>query len=396
MNSADDITFLASPAGEAVLADLKDADLSDAATLPLITRLRKTLTPQQASAAVEQAKLRQKAAIKFGADADRMLFTRDGLEQASDLHIRTWRAAQANGARVIDACCGIGADALSFAQAGCAVLGFDLNPLRIDIARHNAAVLNLPHARFAVHDVTQPLPETADLIFFDPGRRDAAGRRLHHVEQYLPPLSALNGWDAPRIQAKLSPAVELAEIAGYGGRVTFHSTAGDLKEAVLEIDRARDSTGQQTAAVRHDTDETDMWAWTDTPPPIPLQEPAGWLLEPDPALLRAGFVQHLAAQLGAAQIDPTIAYLVSATPPQTAWARAWRIVSWMPFNLKRLKATLRESGIGRITVKKRGHAMTPEQLQAALKLDGKGDERVVVLTRVNGSPAVIVCMPYMD
>jgi hypothetical protein len=149
--------------------------------------------------------------------------------------------------------------------------------------------------------------------------------------------------------------------------------------------------GQRTAAIRHDSNGTQVWPSMEAPPDVPLSEPRGWLIEPDPALLRAGYVKHLAAWLGAAQIDGTIAYLTMDDAPETTWARTWRVLDWMPFNLKRLKAYLREHGIGRVTVKKRGHAMTPEQLQAALKLDGKGGECVVVLTRVKGVPAVVIC-----
>src|SRR5688500_58603 len=126
-----DIEFLTSPAGGQVLSDLAEADLSPGAILPLLTRLRKTLTPEQAGAAVEQAELRRKASGKFGADASKMLFTRDGLEQASDPGIRRYRAEQASqhgiGA-IVDACCGIGTDVLAFAQAGHPVLGLDLDP----------------------------------------------------------------------------------------------------------------------------------------------------------------------------------------------------------------------------------------------------------------------------
>lgn len=392
-----DLEYLASPAGAQVLADLSDADLSHGAILPLLTRLRKTLTPTQAGAAVEQTELRRKAAGKFGADAAKLFFTRDGLEQASDPSIRRYRAEQASQrgtGSIIDTCCGIGTDALTFAQAGIPVLGLDLDPLRIEIARYNAAALGLDHARFAVHDVTQPLPEHADLIFFDPARRDTAGNRLNHVERYLPPLSTLKRWDAPYLWAKLSPAVELEQTAEYGGTVAFHSASGDLKEAMLQIERGTGGE-QRTAAIRHSADGWEAWAGDAPHDTISPQEPGRWLLEPDPALLRAGFVQHLAANIGAAQIDATIAYLTMDDPPDTPWVRTWPVLDWMPFNLKRLKAYLRERGVGRVTVKKRGHAMTPEQLQAALKLDGRGEERIVVLTRVKGEPAAIVCAPVV-
>ncbi|MBK9123932.1 MAG: hypothetical protein IPM16_12575 [Chloroflexi bacterium] len=97
----------------------------------------------------------------------------------------------------------------------------------------------------------------------------------------------------------------------------------------------------------------------------PVTEPQAWLIEPDPAIIRAGLVQPLGEALGAALLDPEIAYLTSAARPDSPWARAWQIVDWMPFNLKALKQYVRTHNIGRITVKKRGHAMTPEALLAA-------------------------------
>ncbi|MBK9123933.1 MAG: methyltransferase domain-containing protein [Chloroflexi bacterium] len=183
MDSAD-FAFLTSPDGIAALADLADEDVSESAALALITRLRKSYSREQAAALVDQMRLRRAAIDKFGSTADRMLFTRDALEQASDPAVRSYRAASVaeTGAHsIIDACCGIGSDSLAFAQAGLDVLGVDLDPVRIELARHNAAVLGLPNARFAVHDVTRGLPEPADLVFFDPARR-ADGKRIYHVE----------------------------------------------------------------------------------------------------------------------------------------------------------------------------------------------------------------------
>ncbi|MCY3779658.1 MAG: SAM-dependent methyltransferase, partial [Chloroflexi bacterium] len=63
---------------------------------------------------------------------------------------------------------------------------------------------------------------------------------------------------------------------------------------------------------------------------------------------------------------------------------------WMPFQLKRLRRYLADRGVGRVTVKKRGFPLTPEELIARLRL--KGDEsRVLVMTRHNGKPVAIVC-----
>src|SRR5690606_32493900 len=171
------------------------------------------------------------AEAKFGAAAGRMFFTAEALEQASDPQISRYRAQAAAGLRVVDAGCGIGADSLALARAGGDVLGLDNDALRVALARLNAAALEVA-VRFEVADVRDSLPD-ADFAFFGPARRDVQGRRLHHVEQYQPPLSIIHRWSVPRIAVKLSPGVDLAELAGYPGGVEFISVAGDLKEAVL-------------------------------------------------------------------------------------------------------------------------------------------------------------------
>jgi THUMP domain-like len=60
--------------------------------------------------------------------------------------------------------------------------------------------------------------------------------------------------------------------------------------------------------------------------------------------------------------------------------------------LKRLRSTLRDRGIGRLTVKKRGSALEPEQLRKDLRLSGP-NELTIILTRVAGAPAVLLCQP---
>ena len=88
------LAFLTGPAGERVLADLAAQDLTDARTLPLITALRRSLPADEAGAALELARLRQKAVPKFGAHAARLFFTREALEQASDPQARAYHAAR--------------------------------------------------------------------------------------------------------------------------------------------------------------------------------------------------------------------------------------------------------------------------------------------------------------
>ena len=242
MVTLDDLTFLTSTAGESLLALLATEDLSDRNTLALLTRLRKTYTGEQAGAAVTMARLRAKGAGKFGADAARMFFTDDALQQASNPLVRDYRAQKTVGISVLDVCCGIGADSLAFAKNGTQVIGLDIDPVRVALARLNAESLGLGNTRFEVGDVRQGIPDEDDTIFFDPARRDGQGRRIFDVERYIPPLSLVRGWRKGRIVVKLSPGVDLTQLKEYGGCVEFISVSGELKESVLWLDSTTSTT----------------------------------------------------------------------------------------------------------------------------------------------------------
>jgi SAM-dependent methyltransferase len=382
------LPFLTSPTGETLLVRLAGEDLGDAHTLRLLTVLRREYSASDASAALELARLRRDAAAKFGADAAQLFFTRDALEQASDPRIRRYRAqiwVSQPDMPVVDACCGIGADLLALAAAGAQVTGVELDPLRATLARLNIAALGMS-AQILESDVRDGLP-TAALVFFDPARREA-GKRLHHVEQYHPPLSTLKSWQHSQIKVKLSPGVDLAELADYHGDIEFISTDGDLKEALLHLPGGgvRSATVITGEAVHRLHDDGRQ---------VRLREPQGWLCEPDPAVIRAGLVQSVAAQHDGALLDESIAYYTADTPPAPPFARGWQIESWQPFSVKRLREVLRARGVGRVTVKKRGTAVTPEVLIPQLKLKGEA-ERVIVLTRLRGQQIALVCLPHLS
>lgn len=389
MLSLETLAFLTSRAGADVLAALAGQDLGDERTLGLLTALRKTLPAEQAGAALELARLRRKAISKFGVDAGRMFFTRDALEQASDPEARRYHAADTAGLRVADLCCGIGADALAFAEAGARVLALDIDPLRAEMTRLNARALGLA-LTVQTADV-RGFDAEADLCFFDPARR-VDGQRIHAVEDYQPPLSALRRWRAPRLIAKLSPGVDLAQLTGWGGEVEFLSVEGELKEALLRTSPSMFGADPHPVATRIEAGEVLRWPGADREPGG-ISAPRRWLIEPDPALIRAGLVTSAGRAWGAAQLDATIAYLTSDTPPATAWARSWEILEWLPFNVKALRAALRTRGIGHAAVKKRGSPVTPEALLPQLKLKGSAGA-TIVLTRGAGKPIVLVCAEH--
>ena len=97
----------------------------------------------------------------------------------------------------------------------------------------------------------------------------------------------------------------------------------------------------------------------------------------------------VATQIGAHQLDPDIAYLTSDTLTSTPFARAFVIEAAMPFSQKRLREKLRAMNVGRVTIKKRGSPLDPNDFARSLKLKGD-EERIVFLTHVMGKAWVLI------
>lgn len=385
---------LLTPAGAQALEAAQAREPREEDFLRHFAALSRSLPAGLARAALETAILRQEARAKFS-QAERLFFTRAALEQASGSEISAFRARRYAGfTRVLDLGCSIGGDTLALAAVAPA-LGVDRDPLRLALAQANLQALGLTgRAHLVQADLGQPLPcvlskETA--LFFDPARRDARGR-IHSVQAYHPPLSSIHAWleRCPALGVKLSPGVELAELAAYReAEIEFISLRGELKEAVLWFGALHSGAARRAVLL---PGPHILCAGENPEPEARLSEPLEFLYEPDPAILRAGLVRPLAQTLDAWQLDPEIAYLTAHRLQVTPFARAWQVEAWFPFNLKRLRAELRARQVGAVTVKKRGSPLEPQALIHELRLKGSRS-CVVFLTQLRSRPLAILAQP---
>ncbi len=388
---------LREPRGQALLAAATALAPTEATRLTCIEALRQQAEPMLARAALETVLLRARARAKF-ARADRMYFEREALEQASGERVARHRAQRYRDfARVADLCAGLGGDAIGLAGVA-PVIVVDRDPLRLALAAANLEAYEAS-AECLQRDLEQSGPPPATALWCDPGRRPG-GRRTFTVAAYQPALDRVVAWreQTPALGVKLSPGVDLDELNGFDAEREFISVDGELKECVLWFGPLA-TAGWRATVLRSGANETQTLAGErhDTHRALPGAGPIGGmgavLYEPDPAVIRAGQVQALAEQLGARQFDPSIAYLTADAPTPTPFARAFAIDAVLPFQLKRLRQHLVAHGIGRVTVKKRGSAITPEELQRKLRLSGDGPEAIVFLTRRAGEPLALVGRP---
>jgi len=418
------VEFLLGERAERELVKLADAELGDA--LGLVTWLRKRFSRAEAAALLDQAVLRRRAGRQPGAkfpQAERMLFIDEALEQASSRAVAAYRAGVlvAHGVRVVaDLGCGIGADTIAMAEAGLRVVAFELDPVRARLAAFNVAAVGLAErvqvlcADWTAMTFAGPL--ALDAAFVDPARRVAAGdrragrhggdvgrRRVFSLNEMVPPLSAIRILRAqvPDVLVKVAPGVDLDEVPSDAA-VTFIAEGIRLKEAMLSFGALRCPQSRQAvvlpgphvfvggAEARREADrgQPRVRRRFDIPDIRTVQDV---LYEPNPAVLRAGLVRELGRRLHAGQLDPEIAYLTGDDVVRTPFARAWPVERDGPFNRKELNRWLREAGVGRVIVKKRGSPIDPDSFRRRLKTTRGGPEKTVFLTQARGKAWMVLC-----
>ena len=358
------------------------------------TVLRRDVTGEEAAArvaaAVTQVQLRHRAEAKLGEDAALMYFTPDGLEQATRRRVADHRAARlaaAAPASVLDVGCGIGGDLVAFARAGMTVAGIDRDPLRVEVARANLEALGLGGA------VLEASAEDLDLdafgvVFADPARRTDAGR-VFDVEGWSPPWPFVERLLRRAAVVKLAPGLP-HDIVPAGVEAEWVSHDGDVKEAVLWSSylatARRRATVIRTGGLATLTDEDD-------PGEQNVRTVGRFLYEPDGAVVRAGLVTAVAAGVEGGLVDEHIAYVTSDASYRTPFARSYEVLEELPYKEKALRAALRERNVGRLTIKKRGVDVVPEELRKRLALSGD-EEATLVLTRVAGKGTALLVRPF--
>lgn len=390
---------LLSPAGRELLELLGDEQISPDRALRLAEQLRGRYPADLVAAALTQQSLRNAGRAKFSR-ADAMYFTRSGLEQASSELAAEHSARRFAGRGLVaDLCCGIGGNLAALASVTEHVLAVDADLPTLKFAMLNVAVngsagrvtavcadvrdLALP--RCGATSATTGGRSGVEAVFIDPARR--AGDRRFRAGDSQPPLDWCFGL-ADRVGAvciKAAPGLP-HELVPAGWEIEFVATGRNLKEALLWSPALASSARRATILPAGQTITAEPGE------AVRVAAPGSYLLDPSPAVTRAGLVEELARSVGAWKIDPMIAFLAADVAISTPFARTLRVLESMPWNERQVARRLRELGIGTADIRRRGLAGDVEQIHRRLGLQGDGSA-TIVMTRRSGKPWSLICVP---
>lgn len=422
-------TALLSPEGQQLLASLPAYSEDQAFTLNM--QLRKAgHSPELIAAVLTQSRLRTQAHAKIGPAASTLIFTQNGLEQATRPEVAKFHAEHLLGTgttSLVDFGCGIGMDSYHFAKTG-----LHVHALEIDEPTASAAAFNLqnfPAAQVHTgdgHEIIQELQRfhNLDAIWLDPARR-ANGKRIYDPEKWSPKLSEAIAL-ARRFKAagiKVAPGIDYTDLP-EDAHVTWISCDGTLVEAVLWLGAAAtppainfnlpspsisNSTppanrlpipGRSFIIFRNGTPvASQSWSGDPSTPSsrMEAQELGQYLYEPDPAVIRSGLLEKICADYQLAPISAGVAYLSSTSTDiiDDVSLTAFKVQSVFPLDPKIIRANLLAQEIGIVEIKKRGVDIDPEQFRKKLKLNPKHrNQATIILSPLLGSKKAILCQRH--
>lgn len=374
--TAENVRFLCTSAGEDACRKFAGLELTDQSLLSDLTAVRK-FSAEHGSAVAETIRLRRKSVAKLGPDSAGWLMTDEALQQASPQPVAKHRARRLTGLGVHDVTCSIGADLVELGRTASPALGSDLDPVRLLMAQHNLGISGVP-SRLVVADALHPASKNL-LPYADPARRDKAGSRILSVET-LPPVSGLDAvWAHRPPVLRLPPGINY-DLLSRPGEVEIVSLDGSAREAVLWPTELAEVTRRATVL---DSTGAGYEISTDDPDDSAVAAVGAWIVDPDPAVVRAHLVRHFAVRHGLWQLDPHLAYLTGAAPPPMG--RAFQVLDAAPFSEKQVGRWLVEAGAGTVEIKVRGVTAEPDAMRIRLRKSLRGPKsvaRTIILARV--------------
>ena len=316
------------------------------------------------------------------------------------------------GGRIADLTGGLGVDSWAFAQVFDEVLYNEMRSELAQAAAHNfreLGVNNVLVRNYALVPASTLIPGSApgspeasvsqilgdfhpDVIFLDPARRAADGRKVFRLEdcqpdvlQLLPELLAA----CPRILLKLSPMADITLVCKQLGCVkAVHVVAadGECKELLLVLEK--DWTGPHTLTIVEDgaaVDVPDFGPSTaKTYPncgrrpifwPVYHTEPGSLLFEPGKALLKAGAFDW-PCQFGLTKLGQHTHLYIGEVIPEALqpFGKTYKILEALPLDKRSIKTIGQKYPQADVTA--RNIPLTSDQLRAKLGVRSGGDVHI--------------------
>jgi hypothetical protein len=308
---------------------------------------------------------------------------RDLLEQATDERLAAAKAGKLvkPGDRVGDLTAGLGSDALAFFRAGAKVVAVEADQTRAELLRRQ-----LPQEIEVVCGRAEEFHRPCELIYLDPARRDAGGRRpgFYEPDPFVLGPQLLLRW-APRVAVKLSPMFSPPEVfrrLPFVKECGVWSLDGEVKEVLAIMERGASGGGRTVAYIVR----RDGIVEVEGGGSAPEGEEGEFLCRPDAAVYAAAALAQTLSRYfppGACVTGDHGFILSPALPAPGFPGQCYRIVARLPYNPKKIRARLKD--VERIEVVPQAFALNAARIYTELRVKPGGRHFLFLTRRFNRS-----------
>ncbi|MCM1033283.1 MAG: class I SAM-dependent methyltransferase [Odoribacter sp.] len=310
-----------------------------------------------------------------------------GEQSTSEALARFHASLIAPGTTVADFTSGLGIDVMAMASRASQVTAIEINKNVTEALRHNlrgfdnVRVVNDDCRHFA--DLALSKGIEFDTIFIDPARRDNTGGRVYalsdcspDVIEMLPVLKQL----CSRLIIKASPMLDISHslsvLADVAEVISIGSTT-ECKELDFVLDFRNPVSTPVISAVTILSDSSlSRFTFTreeEADATVDYGQPAvgEYILNPYPAVMKAGSMKLLAARFGLKKAAPNTHVWFGSEIPAGFPGKAYRITEILPYASRHIKRYA--TNHSRISVTTRNFDMTADTLRSKLGVkDGPG------------------------
>lgn len=279
-----------------------------------------------------------------------------------------------SGSLAVDLTCGLGVDTLYLSKRFERVVAIERNAELAAITRHNLRLMGVENVEVVCGNSEEWLATLthADLIYADPDRRSAEGKKMVCLEDCSPNIAALLPTlrqKSNHIAVKLSPMFDVSEALvqfGEGTSVEVVSLGGEVKEVVAMWSKERHES--RITATALGVGSFSVPAERDKLSPNHDFNPDryNYLIVPDASLRKAGVVAEWCRTEG---LDNYGAYAFATSRPTTSLGHIYNMVEAHAWQPKRLRAQMG----GRIEIVRHSFPLSTAAICKALGAkEGKG------------------------
>ncbi|MBQ3722932.1 MAG: hypothetical protein II851_04410 [Bacteroidales bacterium] len=290
------------------------------------------------------------------------------------------------GGRIADLTGGLGVDAWAFSSVASEVLYNEMDSALCEAVRHNFGLLGVSEAVFRCSEVRPGFVRDIlgdfqpSLLYLDPARRSAMGRKVFLLEDCSPDLVALQDEllsICPHVLVKISPMADITLLRRRLpaiSEVHVVSVDGECKELLLHLDASGVELFKLIVTELRDG-KTHSLCFSDEDRSLPCPGlPADsfgegdWLFEPGAALMKSECHAAACRRAGLHKLAPsTHLYLGQDPIPELApFGRFRRILEVLPLDKRTMADVARRYPQAEVTA--RNIPMTSDELRRRLSL----------------------------